>query len=200
MLCFRDLYHHSQCSVILLNTLRWLLTFQAWSRSSSSIWAGLLPVCATGERSGWFLQLRLLLHPVSSGTPSGWRHRPPRGWRLQSPSDGAAAFALRGRSILLHGEAGEISGLHLRKSSQNGAQLLHYRDFKCLHLVSRISHSAHPPMQTCVLWLLAHPGCSAPVLSYNILMMYPTGSLSAWNMQYPTAPSSFRTALGCTYN
>lgn len=199
MLCFRDLYHHPQCSVILLNTLRWLLTFQGWSRSSSSIWAGLLPVCATGERSGCFLQLRSWLNPVSSAAPSGWRHQPPRGWRLQSPqtelqpllSEKVHPSAWRGRWDKWPSPVQAVT---------EGVQLLRYVDFKCPHLASRMSHSAHPPMQTCVLWLLAHPGCSAPVVSYNILMMYPTGSLSAFKMQYPTAASSFRTALGCTYN
>lgn len=66
------------------------------------------------------------------------------------PSDGNAAFALGARSIILHGEAGGISGPGLYKWSQNGAQLLHYVDFKCPHLANRMPHSAHPPMQTAV--------------------------------------------------
>lgn len=47
------------------------------------------------------------------------------GW--SRPSDGAVAFALRGRSIILHGETGGINGLGQCKWSQNGVQLLHYQ-------------------------------------------------------------------------
>lgn len=117
------------------------------------------------------------------------------------PSDGIAAFALGGRSIILRGEAGGMCGCGLCKWSQNGAQLLSYVDFKCpiwpvecpiLHtlLCKPLCHG-----------LFAYPGRSAPVVvSYNNLMMYPTGSLSSYKMQYPTASSSSRTALGGTYN
>lgn len=49
--------------------------------------------------------------------------------------------------------------------------------------------------------LFAHPSCSTPVVvSYNILMMYLTGSLSSYKMQNSTASLSSRTAWGWTYN